>query len=209
MFSCSKKLSKVLCSFDTHFLFKYDLFVEYILGEQTSQSSLRDASSPDRGALGRPGQPCCSHRPNRAQSAGPCPNGQQLQNCALTKDARQAAVNLDSGAQPFPIAKASLVQQSRYRLASGRPPSVAIRDISLRPERVFPTRGAGAKRLRGCTTSHVSVPYPGCWKAILRTTSPSLLRNATSPCRRGLGSPRNVFGFVRGSPFGRAGRKAA
>ena len=115
-----------------------------------------------------------------------------------------AAVNLDSGAQPFPIAKASLVQQSRYRLASGRPPSVAIRDISLRPEGVFPTRGAGAKRLRGCTTSHVSVPYPGCWKAILRTTSPSLLRNATSPCRRGFGSPCKVSGFARGSPTRRA-----
>ena len=67
-----------------------------------------------------------------------------------------AAVNLDSGAQPFPIAKTSLVQHSRYRLASGSP-----------------TRGAGAKRLRGCAISHVSVPYPGCWKAILRTTSPS------------------------------------
>ena len=37
------------------------------------------------------------------------------------------------------------------RPAKGRPPSVAIRDISLRPEGVFPTRGAGAKRLRGCT----------------------------------------------------------
>ena len=72
---------------------------------KTSQSLLRNASSPDRGALGRPGQPCCSHRPNRAQSAGPCPNGQQLQNCALTKDARQAAVNLDSGARSFPIAE--------------------------------------------------------------------------------------------------------
>ena len=34
---------------------------------------------------------------------------------------RIAAVNLDSGAQPFPIAKASLVQQSRYRLARGSP----------------------------------------------------------------------------------------
>ena len=122
MFSCSKKLSKVLCSFDTHFLFKYDLFVEYILGEQTSQSSLRDASFPgrkdsfrpegdvansDRGRtpLGRPGQPCCPHRPNRAQGGGPCPNGQQLLNCALTKDARQAAVNLDSGARSFTNAK--------------------------------------------------------------------------------------------------------
>ena len=72
---------------------------------KTSQSSLRDASSPDRGAIGRPGQPCCSHRTNRAQSAGPCPNGQQLRNCALTKDARQAAVNLDSGARSFTNAK--------------------------------------------------------------------------------------------------------
>ena len=98
-----------------------------------------------------------------------------------------AAVNLDSGAQPFPIAKTSLVQHSRYRLASGSP-----------------TRGAGAKRLRGCAASHVSVPYPGCRKVILRTTSPSLLRNATSPCRRGFGSPRNISGFARGSPTRRA-----
>ncbi len=30
--------------------------------------------------------------------------------------------------------------------ASGRPPSVAIRDISLRPEGVFPTRGAGGRK---------------------------------------------------------------
>ena len=71
----------------------------------TSQSSLRDASSPGRGAIGRPGRPCCSHRPNRAQGGGPCPNGQQLRNCALTKDARQAAVNLDSGARSFTNAK--------------------------------------------------------------------------------------------------------
>ena len=72
---------------------------------KTSQSLLRNASFPDRGALGRPGQPCCSLGPNGAQGGGPCPNGQQLQNCALTKDARQAAVNLDSGARSFTNAK--------------------------------------------------------------------------------------------------------
>ena len=72
---------------------------------KTSQSLLRNASSPDRGALGRPGQPCCSLGPNGAQGGEPCPNGQQLQNCALTKDARQAAVNLDSGARSFTNAK--------------------------------------------------------------------------------------------------------
>ena len=71
--------------------------------KRTSQA-LR-ASSRGRGAIGRPGQPCCSHRPNRAQGGGPCPNGQQLLNCALTKDARQAAVNLDSGARSFTNAK--------------------------------------------------------------------------------------------------------
>ena len=39
-----------------------------------------------------------------------------------------------------------------------------------------------------------------CSKARLCTTSPSRLRRATSPCRRGLGSPRKVNGFARGSP---------
>ena len=72
---------------------------------KTSQSLLRNASSPDRGALGRPGQACCSLGPNRAQGAGPCPNGQQLRNCALTKGAGQAVVNRNSGAQSFPIAE--------------------------------------------------------------------------------------------------------
>ena len=39
-----------------------------------------------------------------------------------------------------------------------------------------------------------------CSKARLCTTSPSRLRRATSPCRRGFGSPRKVNGFARGSP---------
>ena len=37
-------------------------------------------------------------------------------------------------------------------------------------------------------------------QARLCTTSPSRLRRATSPCRRGFGSPRKVNGFARGSP---------
>ena len=36
------------------------------------------------------------------------------------------------------------------------------------------------------------------------TTSPSMLRIATSPCRRGLGSPHRVSGFARDSPTRRA-----
>ena len=47
-----------------------------------SQSSLRGASSPEGGALGRPGKPCCSHGPNLAQGGGPCPNGQRLRDNA-------------------------------------------------------------------------------------------------------------------------------
>jgi hypothetical protein len=54
VFSCSKKLSKVLCSFDTHFLFKYDLFVEYILGGETLSVSLALDSSPKGRATGEP-----------------------------------------------------------------------------------------------------------------------------------------------------------
>ena len=38
------------------------------------------------------------------------------------------------------------------------------------------------------------------YRAGLCPTSPSRLRRATSPCRRGLGSPRKVNGSARGSP---------
>ena len=72
---------------------------------KTSQSLLRNASSPDRGALGRPGQPCCSLGPNWAQSAGPCSHWQRLRDNALTEGAGQAVVNRNSGAQSFPIAE--------------------------------------------------------------------------------------------------------
>ena len=46
-----------------------------------------------------------------------------------------------------------------------------------------------------------------CESAALRlasSPSPSLLRKSTSPKGRGFGSPREVTGFARGSPFGRA-----
>ena len=43
----------------------------------TSQSRLRLASSPGRGAIGRPGKFCCSLGPNWAQSTGSCPHWQR------------------------------------------------------------------------------------------------------------------------------------
>ena len=143
---------------------------------KTSQSLLRNASSPDRGALGRPGQPCCSHRPNRAQSAGPCPNGQQLQNCALTKDARQAAVNLDSGARSFTNAK-----------------------NFARPVRPSPTRQwlpyQGSWRAVGETERLYHMPrfrsvswFPESYPSY----NLSVTYGDTSPCRRGLGIPQTI-----------------
>ena len=125
----------------------------------TSQSRLRLASSPGRGAIGRPGQPCCSHRPNRAQSAGPCPNGQQLRNCALTKDAGQAAVNLDSGARPFTNAK-----------------------NFARPARPSPTRqglpyqgSCLRSRLRGCTKELPSGNREAATERFISLTAPAHL----------------------------------
>ena len=41
-----------------------------------------------------------------------------------------------------------------------------------------------------------------------RKPSPSLLRNATSPKGRGLGRPRKVNGFARGSPTRGAGERS-
>ena len=40
---------------------------------------------------------------NWAQGSGPCSHWQRLRDCALTKGAGQAPVNLDSGARLFPI----------------------------------------------------------------------------------------------------------
>ena len=58
-------------------------------------------SSPDRGALGRPGKPCCPLGLNWAQGSGPCSHWQRLRNYALPKSAGQAVVNRDSGARLF------------------------------------------------------------------------------------------------------------
>ena len=124
----------------------------------TTSQALR-ASSPGRGAIGRPGQPCCSHRPDRAQSAGPCPNGQQLWNCALTKDAGQAAVNLDSEARSFTNAK-----------------------NFARPARPSPTRqglpyqgSCLRSRLRGCTKGSPSGNREAATERFISLTAPAHL----------------------------------
>ena len=138
----------------------------------TTSQALR-ASSPGRGAIGRPGQPCCSHRPNRAQSTGPCPNGQQLRNCALTKDAGQAAVNLDSGARSFPDAKnfARSVRPSPTR--QGLPYQGSWHRKAMTERLYYMPRFRFVTRLpEGDPSYNLSVTF-----------------GDTSPCRRGLGIP--------------------
>ena len=97
MFSCSKKLSKVLCSFDTHFLFKYDLFVEYILGgtEPLSHRFAMPAPLIGEPLAGR-ASPAVRVGPIGRKAPGPVLIGSGI--CI-------AAVNLGSGARSFPNAK--------------------------------------------------------------------------------------------------------
>ena len=109
-------------------------------------------SSPDRGALGRPGKPCCPLGLNWAQGSGPCSHWQRLRNYALPKSAGQAVVNRDSGARLFTnaenFARPARPPPSRQWL----PYQGSWREA---PERLYP------------------MPLHGFRKVILRTTSPS------------------------------------
>ena len=130
-------------------------------------------SSPDRGALGRPGKPCCPLGLNWAQSSGPCSHWQRLRDYALPKSAGQAVVNRDSGARSFPIA-----------------------ENFARPAQPSPTRQwlpyQGSCRAVGETERLYYIPrfrfalrfpegYPPC--------NLSVTFGDTSPSRRGLGIP--------------------
>ena len=143
---------------------------------KTSQSLLRNASSPDRGALGRPVQSCCSLGPNRAQGGGPCPNGQRLRNCVLTKGAGQTVVNRNSEARSFPIA-----------------------ENFARPVQPSPTRQwlpyQGSWRAVGETERLYHMPH---FRSVSRlpegnpSYNLSVTCGDTSPCRRGLGIPQTL-----------------
>ena len=94
-----------------------------------SQSSLRDASSPKGGAIGRPGHFLLdAESPIWRKRAGLATEGSGF----WTSAPCQAVAGLDSGALPFPRHRALLVQTKADRHARGSP-----------------SGGAGAKRLRG------------------------------------------------------------
>ena len=152
----------------------------------TSQSRLRLDSSPGRGALGRSGQPYCSLGPDGAQSSGPCSHGQR--HCI-------AAVNLNSGARPFPIAKnfarsarplptrqwlpyqgswhreamtERLYYMPRFRFAS-RFPGVPSRE-----------RGrSGSSNRSGGSSSAITCSSARCWASWRRRAACSLARNSS------------------------------
>ena len=93
----------------------------------TTSQALR-ASSPGRGAIGRPGKFCCSLGPNWAQSTGPCPHWQRHLYCCY--ESRQRS----------PVVPGSEKLRSSSTTATDSPVAPLF-------------RGAGAKRLRGCTPS--------------------------------------------------------
>ena len=133
-------------------------------------------SSPNRGALGRPGKPCCPLGLNWAQGSGPCSHWQRLRDCALPKSAGQAVVNRDSGARLFTNAENFARPARPLPTRQWLPYQGSWREA---PERLHQgtlsskNRLLSQARLRGCTICHVSILPCGSRKIILRTTSPS------------------------------------
>ena len=135
-------------------------------------------SSPDRGALGRPGKPCCPLGLNWAQGSGPCSHWQRLRDCALPKSAGQAVVNRDSGARLFTNAE-NFARPARPLPTRQWLPYQGSWHREAMTERLYQgtlsskNRLLSQARLRGCTICHVSILLCGSRKAALRTTSPS------------------------------------
>ena len=164
--------------------------------QKPSPSSLRDAplpkvevweanlsvcfadSSPNRGALGRPGKPCCPLGLNWAQGSGPCSHWQRLRDYALPKSAGQAVVNRDSGARLFTNAE-NFARPARPLPTRQWLPYQGSWHREAMTERLYQgtlsskNRLLSQARLRGCTICHVSILLCGSRKAALRTTSPS------------------------------------
>ena len=152
----------------------------------TSQSRLRLDSSPGRGALGRPGQPYCSLGPDGAQSSGPCSHWQR--HCI-------AAVNLNSGARQFPIAKSFArsarplptrqwlpYQGSWHREAMTERLYYIRVSVSLHGFRGAPSleRGrSGSSNRSGGSSSAITCSSARCWASWRRRAACSLARNSS------------------------------
>ena len=148
----------------------------------TSQSRLRLDSSPGRGALGRPGQPYCSLGPDGAQSSGPCSHWQR--HCI-------AAVNLNSGARPFPIAK-NFARSARPLPTRQRLPYQGSWHREAMTERLYPqplhvfpalpSRGrgrSGSSNRSGGSSSAITCSSARCWASWRRRAACSLARNSS------------------------------
>ena len=107
--------------------------------------------------------------------------------CAAALERRACPLSL------APLAKAGL------RLPASA--SLPLASCWPLPQQLLPVSAAGGGRRR-CPQRESPWQAGPCYRgqARLCTTSPSRLRRATSPCRRGFGSPRKVNGFARGSP---------
>ena len=158
----------------------------------TSQSRLRLDSSPGRGALGRPGQPYCSLGPDGAQSSGPCSHWQR--HCI-------AAVNLNRGARPFPIAK-NFARSARPLPTRQWLPYQGSWHREAMPERLYEgqllrqrLRDAASSRGRAVGETERLYPMPH-FRSVSRLSAGNPSYNLsvtfgdTSPCRRGFGIPQ-------------------
>ena len=147
-------------------------------------------TSPGRRGLGRPGKPCCPHRPTWAQSSGPCSHWQRLRNYALPKSAGQAVVNRDSGARSFPIAE-------NFARPARPPPTRQWSSSLCRYSRHLPPAGgslsyqgswhreAMTERLYYMPRFHFALRFPEGYPPC----NLSVTFGDTSPGRRGLGIP--------------------
>ena len=128
-----------------------------------------------RGGLGMPGHPeLDAGGPMRRKMVGLATEGRYFWTNVLC----QAAVNLCSKALLFLKYRALLVQRGPARLARG----------ASHP-------GCGSQRLLRCRL-HPAGRGPNSSSLF----PPLAAVVAVAPCRRGLGSPRKVNGFARGSP---------
>ena len=137
----------------------------------TSQSLLRNASSPGRGAIGRPGQPCCSRGPNRAQGAGPCSHWQKHLYCCCESWQRSSVVSerkklcsssttiTDSPVAPLSGELAGVSPTERFRQAAANRGSGA---------RSFPEVKNFARLAQPLPTRQW-LPYQGSWRAVGET----------------------------------------
>ena len=169
---------------------------------EPSPSSLRDATSPERGRF-----ICADQKIQKAPPLGGagCDHREQTERVDSPKGTPLSCVG-NFAAMPKAPSPRGLSAQQTGGVSCSEPSPSSLRDATF-PERgrficadrkiqKAPPSGelANAVSLRGFVLRQATSP------------SPSLLRKSTSPKGRGLGKKMKFAGTAKGSPFGRAGK---